>query len=76
MEQHFKYVAQKVTNDKNLDSFAARFTKHFTQKPSPQQCRKIVSFGILYTVNPIVSMKTCGKLYCTLCMKEIAEKYQ
>ena len=69
MEQQFKDVAQKVTNDKNLDSFAAHFAKHFTQKPSPQQCCKIMSFSILYTVNPIYSMKTCGKLSCTLCMK-------
>ena len=73
MEQHFKDVAQKVTNDKNLDYFAAHFAKHFTQKPSPQQCCKIMSFGIPYTVNPIYSMKTCGKLSCTLCTKEIVE---
>ena len=58
MEQHFQDVAQKVANNNNSGSFAAHFAKHFTQKPSPQQCRKIMSFGILSTVNPIVSMKT------------------
>ena len=58
MEQHFQYVAQKVANDKNLDSFADNFAKHFTQKPSPQKSRKIMSFNILSKVNPIGSMKT------------------
>ena len=48
MEQHFQDVAQKFTNDKNLDYFAARFTKTFTQKPGPQQCREIVSLNILF----------------------------
>ena len=48
MEQYFQDVAQKFTNDKNSDSFTAHFTKHFTQKPSPQQCRNIISFRILY----------------------------
>ena len=43
----------------------------FTQKPSPQQRREIISFGILSTVNPIGSMKTRGKSSCTLYMKEI-----
>ena len=32
MEQHFQDVAQKVTNDKNSDSFDAHFAKKFTQK--------------------------------------------
>ena len=73
MEQHFQDVAQKVVNNKNLDSFAAHFAKHFTQKPSPQECRKIMSFDILSTVNPIGSMKTWGKSSCTLCMKERIE---
>ena len=73
MEQHFQDVAQKVANDKNSDSFAAHFAKHFTQKSSPQQCREIMSFGILSTVNPIGSMKTWVKLSCTLCMKERIE---
>ena len=58
---------------KNSDSFVAPFAKQFTQKPSPQECREIMSFGILSTVNPIGSMKTWGKLSCTLCMKERIE---
>ena len=70
MQQHFQDVAQKVVNNKNSDSFAAHFAKHFTQKPSPQECREIMSFDVLSTVNPIGSMKTWGKLSCTLCMKE------
>ena len=70
MEQHFQDVAQKVANNKNSDSFAAHFAKHFTQKPSPQQCREIMSFGILSTVSPIGSMKTWGKSSCTLFIKE------
>ena len=73
MEQHFKDVAQKVTNDKNIDSFAAHFAKHFTQKPSPQQCRRIMYFGIISRVNPVGSMKICGKLSCKLCTKERIE---
>ena len=32
LEQHFQDVAQKVANNKNSESFAAHFTKHFTQK--------------------------------------------
>ena len=70
MEQHFQDVAQKVANDNKLDSFAAHFAKYFTQKPNPQQCRKIMSFNILSMVNPIGSMKTWGKSCCTLFMKE------
>ena len=66
MEQHFQDVAQKVANNKNSDSFAAHFAKHFTQKPSPQECRGIMYFDILYTVKPIRSLKTWGKLSCTL----------
>ena len=73
MEQHFQDVAQKVANNKNSDSFAAHSAKHFIQKPSPQECRKIMSFDILTTVNPIGSMKTWGKLSCTLFMKERIE---
>ena len=61
MKQHFQDVAQKVTNDKNSDSFAAHFARKFTQKPSPQQCRKIMSFDILYMVTPIGSMNICDK---------------
>ena len=73
MEQHFQDVSQQVANNKNLDSFAAPFAKNFTQKPSPQECRKIMSFDILSTVNPIGAMKTWGKTSCILCMKEIIE---
>ena len=69
MEQHFQDVAQKVMHDKNLYSLDAHFAKHFMQKPSPQQYRKIMSFGILYTINPTGSMKTWVKSYCTLCKK-------
>ena len=69
MEQHFQDIAQKVANNKNSNSFTVSFAKHFTQKPSPQECRKIMSFGILSTVNPIGSMKTWGKLSFPLCMK-------
>ena len=73
MEQHFQNVRQKVANDNNSDYFSAHFAKHFTQKPSPQQCREVMSFDILSTVNPIGSMKTWGKLCCTLCTKERVE---
>ena len=73
MEQHFQYVPQKVMNDNNSDYFAAHFAKYFTKKPSPQQCRKIMSFEILSTVNTIGSMKTWVKLSYTLCMKERME---
>ena len=61
VEQHFQDVAQNVVNNKNPDSSVAHFAKHFTQKPSPQQCRKIISFNILSTVKPIASMKTWCK---------------
>ena len=40
---------------------------------SPQECRKIMSFDIISTVNPIGSMKTRGKSSCTQCMKERIE---
>ena len=73
MEQYFQDVAQKVGNNKNSDSFASHFAKHFTKKSSPQECRKIMSFDILSTVNPIGSMKTWGKSFYTLCMKERIE---
>ena len=73
MEEHFQDVAQKVANNKNSDSSAAHFTKHFTQKPIPQECREIMSINIFSTVNPIGSMKTWGKSSCTVCMKERIE---
>ena len=55
-EQHFQYVAYKLMNDKNSDFFAAHFAKCFTQNPSPQQCREIISLEILSPVNFIGSM--------------------
>ena len=61
MEQYFQDVAPKVANNKNSDSFADNFAKRFTQKPSSQQCRKIMSFDILSKLNPIGSMKIWGK---------------
>ena len=70
MEQHFQDVPPKVMNDNNLDSFIAHLAKHFTQKPSTQQCRKIVSFEILFMVSPIGSKKTWGKSSCTIFMKK------
>ena len=73
MEQHLQDVAQKVANNKNSDSFAAHFAKHFTQKPRPQECCETMSFDIISTVNPIGPMKTWGKSSCTLCMKERIE---
>ena len=69
MEQHFQDVAQKFANNKNSDSFAAHFAKHFKRKPSSQECREIMSFDIISTG----SMKTWGKSSCTLCMKERIE---
>ena len=69
VEQHFRDVEQQVMDGNNLDSFDSRFAKHFTLKPSPQQCRKIVSFNIIYAVNTIGSMETWGKSSCSICMK-------
>ena len=69
MEQHFQDVAQKIANNKSSESFAAHFTKYFTQKPCLQQCRKIIYFAIIFKVNPICSMINWGKSSCTLCMK-------
>ena len=70
MEQHFQDVAQNILHDNNSDSFATHFAKKFTLKPIPQQCHKIMSFGIISTVNHISSIKTWGKLSWTLCTKE------
>ena len=61
MEKHAQDVPQRVLYDKNLKSFAVYFTQHFTPKPIPQQCRKIMYFKIIYTVNPIDLMKIWGK---------------
>ena len=73
MKQHFQYVAQNFTNNKNSDSFSSYLAKTFTQKPSLQQCHEIMSFNILSTVNHIGSMNTWGKLSSTLFMKERIE---
>ena len=73
MEQPLQDVVKKFANDKNSDSFAAHFAKHFTQKLSPQQCRKIKSFGIPSTANPIGSMKPWVQSCCTLCIQERIE---
>ena len=50
----------------NSDVFAAHSDQYFYQKPTPQQCRKIMKFGILFTVNPISPMKTWIKSSRTL----------
>ena len=42
MEQHFQDMAQKVANNKNLDSFAANFAKHITHKPSKKMLQNYV----------------------------------
>ena len=68
-EQHFQGVAQKVQCDKTPDSFAAHFAQHFNQKLTPQQCREILIFRILSTVNPIGPMKNWSKSSFTLCKK-------
>ena len=68
-ERHYQDVAQKVQHDKNSDTFAAHFARHFDRKPTPQQCREITKFENLSKVNPIGSMKTWSKSSRTLCMK-------
>ena len=55
---------------KNSEYFAIHFTKHFTQKPSPQQSRETVSFKMFSSVNPIGPIKNWGKSSRILCMKE------
>ena len=52
-----------------MNSFAAHFAQHFGKKPSAQQCRTIMSFEILSTVNPAGLMETWGEWSCTICMK-------
>ena len=59
-EQHLQDVDQNLIHNNNSDSFDYHFAKHFTQKPIPQQCLKIMSFEILSMVKPILSMKTWG----------------
>ena len=49
-KKRFREVFQKVQWDKNLDSFAAHFSQHVTEIPSPQQHRMIIYFNILSTV--------------------------
>ena len=61
MERHFQYVAKKVMYDNNSDYFAAHLDKLLHKKTIPKQCREIVSFKILSTINPISLMKTWGK---------------
>ena len=73
MEQHFQDVDQNLMNNNNSEYFASHFARHFTQKPSPQKWREIMSLDILSTVNSIGSMKTWGTLSCTLFIIEIIE---
>ena len=72
MEQHFQDVAQKVANNKNSESFAAHFAKHLRKNQVHKNFAKLC-LSIFFTVNPIGSMKTWGKLSCTPCMKERIE---
>ena len=44
MEKHFQDMAQKVQDDRNLDTFVAYFAQHFDQKTTPQNCREIIKF--------------------------------
>ena len=53
-----------------MDYFAAHFAQDFTKKLSPQECHTIISFGILYMVNPIGWIKTWGKSSCMMYTKE------
>ena len=73
LEQNFQDVAQKVQLDKNLDTSAAHSAQNFDQNPTPQQCREIMEFEILSTINPIRWMKTWSKYSCTVCTKEKLE---
>ena len=61
MKQHFQDADQKVLYNKNLESFADNFAQNFTPKTIPQQFCDIISFEIIYMVNPIGFMKTLGK---------------
>ena len=61
MEQQFQYVTQKILYDNNLNYFTDNFAQHFTQKPSQQQCHKIIPVEIISTINPIGLMKNWGK---------------
>ena len=44
-------------NNKNSDSLTKHCCKKITQIPSTQPCRDIMSFEIMFTVNPIGSIK-------------------
>jgi hypothetical protein len=61
------------------DSFAEHFANHLLEEKKKDEgkeiCRQAVremigSLEILWQGNPISSMKTFGKLHCTLCMQE------
>ena len=51
MEQHFQDVLQKLLHDNNPYSFADHLAQNFIQEPSLVICCKIISFGIISTVN-------------------------
>ena len=70
MEHHFQDVAQKAHHDKNSDTFADCFARHFDQKLTPQQFCEIIKLENLSMVNPIGSMKNWSKFSCKLCMKQ------
>ena len=74
MEQPFQNVDEKVQHDKNSDAFAAHFAQQIDQKPTLQQCRKIMKLEILSRVNHIGLMKTWNKSSFDLCMKDRIEK--
>ena len=57
MEKHFQDMAQKVQDDRNLDTFVAYFAQHFDQKTTPQNCREIMRFENILMVNPIGPME-------------------
>ena len=66
MEQHFQYLAQKLTHNTNLHSFYAYLENHFTQKPRSQKYHEIISFELFSMVNPIGLMKNWGKFSYTV----------
>ena len=70
MEQNFQDVAQKVQQNKNLDTCAAHFAQHFDRKLTPQYCREKMKFETLSKVKSMRLMKTGSKYSCTLCIEE------
>ena len=72
MEGHINDVKQKVTWNKNSDSFAEHFASHFAncRDLNPQRIRKCLDMSIIWQGNPISCMKSFGRLDCTLCMQE------